>query len=94
MAHPQDGLHNGLGTANSGLVIYKIGDESIVGSKVLVDFPAPHNSPELVYISGNENSTVTVQTGNKLEKINRSQIRGHLVAMVPFLGDLLNVFGK
>lgn len=93
IAHPHEGLSNGLGSAQSGLVLYRTGEVKAVGSKVIVDFSGSHPKPVLAVITGNQKSSITVQTGSKLEEVSPNQIKGRLLVMVPFLGQLLNVIG-
>ncbi|MEI7540593.1 MAG: hypothetical protein WCJ89_03850 [Actinomycetes bacterium] len=93
ISHPHDGLSNGLGSAQSGLVLFKINSDSTAGSKVIVEFDKPHATPVLGVIAGNEKNFVTLQTGTKLEAVKLSQIRGHLLLVIPFLGSVVNLFG-
>jgi hypothetical protein len=94
VVHPKGGLSNGLGSAASGLVLYKTGTESVIGTKVIVDFSKPHESPILAAIASNQKASITVQTGSKLEEVQTNQIRGRLLVMVPFLGELFTLIGK
>ena len=47
VGHAHDGLKNALGSAQSGLIIYKNVPSLVVGSKVLVKMEAPEKSPLL-----------------------------------------------
>ena len=93
IAHPQGGLKNGLGSAESGLVIYKKSEITTAGTKVIVQFDKPQKSPILAVISANTQDAVVVQTGTKLENIKVTQIKGELLVMVPFLGSVLGLIG-
>lgn len=91
--HPHDGLSNGLGSAQSGVVLYRVGNESTVGSKVIVSFSKPHQTPVLAVIAGNQKDSIAIQTGTKLESIKANQIQGRLLIVIPFIGAVLNIVG-
>lgn len=93
VGHAQDGLKNALGSAQSGLVIYKNKPSFTVGSKVLVNIDAPAKSPLLAFVMGNKTDTVEIQSGTAVQSVKSSQIYGTLVAMIPFLGSVLSVVG-
>lgn len=93
IAHPHGGLSNGLGSAQSGIVLYKSSNESVTGSKVIVSFSSPHVSPVLAVVVGNQKNSIAIQTGTKLEAVQPNQIKGRLLVVVPFLGVILNTVG-
>lgn len=93
IAHPQDGLKNALGSAKSGLVVYKNKPSFTVGSKVLVKIESPAPSPLLAFVMGNKADTVEIQAGASIQTVKSSQVYGSLVAVIPFLGSILNVVG-
>jgi hypothetical protein len=93
IGHPQDGLKNALGSAKSGLVVYKNKPSFIVGSKVLVNLDAPTPSPLLAFVMGNKADTVEIQAGASIQNVKSSQVYGTLVAVIPFLGSILSVVG-
>jgi hypothetical protein len=93
VGHAQDGLKNALGSAQSGLVVYKNKPNFTVGSKVLVKVDAPAKSPLLAFVMGNKAGTVEIQAGTTVQSVKSSQIYGTLIAVIPFLGSILNVVG-
>jgi hypothetical protein len=93
VGHPQDGLKNALGSAQSGLVVYKNKPSFTVGSKVLVKLDAPAKSPLLAFVMGNKADTVEIQAGTSIQTVKSSQVYGTLVAVIPFLGSILSVVG-
>ena len=93
VGHPQDGLKNALGSAQSGLVVYKNKPSFTVGSKVLVNLDAPAKSPLLAFVMGNKADTVEIQAGTSIQTVKSSQVYGTLVAVIPFLGSILSVVG-
>ena len=92
LAHPQEGLGNALGSASSGLVVFQKSSVIVVGSKVVVHLNEPNKSPALALVTGKSDKTVDVQVGRKLLRINQSEVIGHLLAVVPFLGSVLSLF--
>lgn len=93
VGHAHDGLKNALGSAQSGLIIYKNVPSLVVGSKVLVKMEAPEKSPLLAFVMGNKAGTVEIQAGAKVQTVKSSQIYGTLIAIVPFLGSILSAVG-
>lgn len=91
VGHPQDGLKNALGSAKSGLVVYKNKPSFTVGSKVLVKLDAPSPSPLLAFVMGNKADTVEIQAGTTVQTVKSDQIYGTLIAVIPFLGSILSV---
>jgi hypothetical protein len=93
VGHAQDGLKNALGSAKSGLVVYKNKPSFTVGSKVLVKLDAPAPSPLLAFVMGNKAETVEIQAGTTVQSVKSSQVYGTLIAVIPFLGSILSVVG-
>jgi len=93
VGHAQDGLKNALGSAQSGLVVYKNKPSFTVGSKVLVNLEAPAKSPLLAFVMGNKAETVEIQAGTTVQTVKSSQVYGTLIAVIPFLGTILGVVG-
>jgi len=93
VGHAQDGLKNALGSAQSGLVVYKNKPNFTVGSKVLVKVDAPAKSPLLAFVMGNEAETVEIQAGTTVQTVKSSQVYGTLIAVIPFLGSILGAVG-
>ena len=88
VGHAQDGLKNALGSAKSGLVVYKNKPSFTVGSKVLVNLDAPAPSPLLAFVMGNKAETVEIQAGTTVQSVKSSQVYGTLIAVIPFLGSI------
>ena len=93
VGHAQDGLKNALGSAQSGLVVYKNKPSFTVGSKVLVNLEAPAKSPLLAFVMGNKAETVEIQAGTTVQTVKSSQVYGTLIAVIPFLGTILGLVG-
>ena len=93
VGHAQDGLKNALGSAKSGLIIYKNKPDFTVRSKVLVKLAPPAKSPLLAFVMGTKGDSVDIQAGPKTQTVKSSQVYGTLIAVVPFLGSVLSLVG-
>ena len=93
LAHPQDGLKNALGSAQSSIVLYKSGADLKTGSKVMVNMDAPAASPIIAFVVKAEGAKVDIQSGAEVITVKSSQIYGTLIAVIPFIGSVLGVVG-
>jgi hypothetical protein len=93
LGHPHDGLKNALGSAQSGIVLYKKGADLSTGAKVMVNMDAPAKSPIIAFIVKVNGDSVDIQSGANVETVKSSQIYGKLIAVIPFIGQVLSVIG-
>jgi hypothetical protein len=93
LGHPQDGLKNALGSAESGIVLYKKGADLTSGAKVMVKMDAPAKSPIIAFVVKANGDSVDIQSGANVEAVKSSQIYGKLIAVIPFIGQILGVVG-
>jgi hypothetical protein len=93
LGHPQDGLKNALGSAQSGVVLYKTGADLKTGSKVMVTMDAPAASPIIAFVVKADGDKVDIQSGVEVVTVKSSQIYGKLIAVIPFIGSILGVVG-
>lgn len=93
VAHPQSGLKNALGSANSGIVIYKKTTDFAVGNKILVTTQDQASSPVLAIVRAVEKDTLEIQSGVATERVEAAAGYGKLIVMVPFIGVLAEVVG-
>jgi hypothetical protein len=93
LGHPHDGLKNALGSAQSGIVLYKKGADLSTGAKVMVNMDAPAKSPIIAFIVKTNGESVDIQSGANVETVKSSQIYGKLIAVIPFIGQVLSVIG-
>ena len=93
LGHPQDGLKNALGSAKSGIVLYKTGADLKAGAKVMVKLDSPAQSPVLAMIVSSDAKGVQIQTGANPVLVKPDQVYGKLIAVIPFIGSLLSVVG-
>ncbi len=89
--HLQGGIGSALGTAQSSLAVYKHGTTAGVGEKVVVNIK--DSGPQLGIIKSATNSTIDVDLGSAFIRVERSEILGKLIAVIPFFGSILGVVG-
>ena len=87
LGHPQDGLKNALGSAKSGVVLYK------TGAKAMVRIDSPNPSPIIAFIVSTEGESVEIQSGTEVVTVKKEQVYGKLIAVIPFIGSILSVVG-
>jgi hypothetical protein len=93
LGHPQDGLKNALGSAKSGVVLYKTGADFKTGAKAMVRINEPDPSPIIAFIVSTEGENVQIQSGSEVVLVKKEQVYGKLIAVIPFIGSILSVVG-
>jgi hypothetical protein len=93
LGHPQDGLKNALGSAQSGVVLYKSGADFKTGAKVMVKMDAPAATPIIAFVVKANGDSVDIQSGVEVITVKSTQIYGKLIAVIPFIGSVLSVVG-
>ena len=93
LGHPQDGLKNALGSAKSGVILYKTGADFKVGAKAMVKMIDPNPSPIIAFIVSTEGDNVQIQSGTEVVTVKKEQVYGKLIAVIPFIGSILSVVG-
>jgi hypothetical protein len=89
--HLQGGIGSALGSAKSSLALYKHGTTAEVGSKVIVNVKGI--GPELGIVKSATETTVDVDLGATFTRIEKKDVLGKLVAVVPFFGSVLGIVG-
>ena len=93
VGHPQSGLKNSLGSAESGLVIYKTGSDFAKDAKVLVTTEEKDKSPVLAFIVAVNKDSYDIQSDASIVRVQKNQAQGKLILMVPFLGTVAGLVG-
>ena len=93
LGHPQDGLKNALGSAKSGVILYKTGADFKVGAKAMVKMIDPSPSPIIAFIVSTKGDDVQIQSGTEVVTVKKEQVYGKLIAVIPFIGSILSVVG-
>ena len=91
--HPQSGLKNSLGSAESGLVLYKTGSDFAKDAKVIVDTQEQDKSPVLAFIVAVNKDSYDIQSDASIVRIQKDQAKGKLILMIPFLGSVAGLVG-
>jgi hypothetical protein len=93
LGHPQDGLKNALGSAKSGVVLYKTGADFKPGAKAMVKISEPNPSPIIAFIVSTDGDNVKIQSGTEVVTVKKVQVYGKLIAVLPFIGSILSAIG-
>jgi hypothetical protein len=93
IGHPQAGLTNALGSAQSSLVIYQKGETYSSGQKVIASSGDATLSPFLGQIIGATGDRYDVGNGRFTESLTGADIKGKMVFVIPFIGTVFGWVG-
>lgn len=93
VAHPKSGLNSAVGSAKSSIVIYKKAESFSVGQRLLVNTGSRDMDPVITIARTIGASTVDVQTDRMLVQVPNKEVKGRIVALLPFIGGLFSAFG-
>jgi hypothetical protein len=93
ISHPHDGLRNALGSAQSGLVIYRQIDSVSIGQTVMISVDKTDKSPVLANVIAVDGEKIQLQSSASTIASDTSHVMGKMIAVVPFLGKILSVVG-
>jgi hypothetical protein len=93
VGHPQSGLTNALGSAESSLVIYQKAETYSVGQKVIAKSGDASLSPFLGQITGATGDRYDVGNGRFSESLTGGDIKGKMIFVIPFIGKILGWVG-
>lgn len=93
VSHPHEGLRNALGSAKSGIVIYREIETVSVGQTLMIKVDNSDKSPMLVSVTAVDGEKLQVENGSATLQSDISHVKGKMIAVVPFLGQLLSVVG-
>ena len=91
--HPHSGLKSALGSASSSIAFYHHGSGASKGDKFIVSTGKKLKDPVLAIVTNTGKGFVDIQSGNELQRIKPNQVQGKLIAIVPFIGAILNLVG-
>ena len=91
--HPQSGLRSAVGSAESSVVVVRQVDRFSAGDRVLVDIGDSNLSPATSIVRSINEGTIDVQAGDLLVTVEPERIKGRILALIPFIGTILSVFG-
>ena len=91
--HPQSGLRSAVGSAESSIVLVRQVDTFAAGDRVLVDIGDSTLSPATSIVRAVNEGSIDVQAGDLLVTVEPEKIKGKILALFPFIGSILGVFG-
>jgi hypothetical protein len=91
--HPKSGLKSALGSANSSLVVYWHGSNVKKGDKVVVTVGKKGQDPALAIVVNSAKGFADVQAGSVLARVPSKNVHGSLIAIIPFVGAIVNIIG-
>ncbi len=93
LGHPESGLKSALGPAKSSIAVYWKGNSVSKGDNVIVTTGKPGQDPTLAVVAGTTSGYVDIQSGRELQRIESNQVHGKLLAIIPFIGYLVDLVG-
>ena len=93
VGHPHSGLKNALGSAQSGIVLYKKADSFKVGSKIVANLKDESASPIHAIVRPSSPKMLDIQGELTTQQIKTSDVLGKLILVVPFIGSIIGVVG-
>lgn len=93
VGHPQSGLRSAVGSAESSIVLYRQTEKFGAGDRVLVDIGDKELSPATSIVRTINEGTIDVQAGDLLVTVEPEKIKGRILALIPFIGSFLSLFG-
>ena len=95
VAHPKSGLRSALGSAETSIAIYHKTTNIAKGDRVVVNSGAEKSDPALAVVNNVNGDELDIQISSNLVRVSVKQnLHGKLIAVVPFLGYVLGIFGK
>ena len=91
--HPKSGLRNALGSASSSIAVYWDDAEISAGERVIVNTGKPNLDPVLAIVNNVSAEYVDIQSDDGFQRVPRSDVKGSLVMVFPFVGTLLGFVG-
>lgn len=93
VAHPKSGLRSAAGAADTSLVAYKHSDTFQRGDKVVIRLEKSDISPAIGIVQMVDEQTIQIQTGDLLINVPKSDVKGKLFGVFPFIGTLFTIIG-
>jgi hypothetical protein len=94
VAHPESGLKSAAGSATSSLAIMRTGHNATVGDTVIANSSIAGKSPVLAIVASVSEDGYTLNTDAGLLVVEKADVHGRLVLVVPFIGIMLNWIGQ
>lgn len=89
--HPQAGLTSAMGSAKSGVVLYKASSDYKVGQKVVIIVDGIGLQTGLVSFVTDKG--ITVDAPGSRNTVQPEEVQGKLLVVVPFIGTIFGLIG-
>jgi len=93
-AHPESGLKSAAGSATSSVAIMRTGHNATAGDTVIANSPIADKSPVLAIVASVSEDGYALSTDAGLLVVEKADVKGRLVLVVPFIGIVLNWIGQ
>ena len=94
VAHPESGLKSAAGSATSSVAIMRTGNIATAGDTVIANSPIADKSPVLAIVASVSEDGYALNTDTGLLFVEKADVHGRLVLVVPFIGIVLNWIGQ
>ena len=94
VAHPESGLKSAAGSATSSLAIMRTGHNATAGDTVIANSSIAGKSPVLAIVASVSQDGYALSTDAGLLVVEKTDVQGRLVLVVPFIGIVLNWIGQ
>ena len=94
IAHPESGLKSAAGSATSSVAIMRTGNIATAGDTVIANSPIADKSPVLAIVASVSEDGYALNTDTGLLFVEKADVHGRLVLVVPFIGIVLNWIGQ
>jgi hypothetical protein len=92
VTHPKLGAGTSWGSASTSLIVTLPINRLTIGKKVIAELPNSKLNPAIVIISAVSGDNVLVASGKGYFQVEPQNIRGSVVAFLPFIGSIFNLF--
>jgi hypothetical protein len=93
-AHPSSGATSTFGSVSNSLVVVKQDENLTVGKSVVVDLAGDKPSPVVGIVAAVSDRAVLLSTDTGYVQVRKEQLHGKVVAVLPFLGQIANLFSR
>ena len=93
-AHPASGATSAIGAISNSLVVVKQDENLTVGESVVVDLAGDKPSPVVAIVAAVSDQAVLLSTDTGYVQVRKEQLHGKVVAVLPFLGQIANLFSR
>ena len=94
IAHPESGLKSAAGSATSSVAIMRTGNIATAGDTVIANSPIAGQSPVLAIVASVSKDGYALNSDTGLLVVEKADVHGRLVLVVPFIGIVLNWIGQ